>query len=327
MTTAIPKALISKAAMQAGLTRSVAQVFAEIAYWDQIEGGRQIKGRRMRWRTSREIGEQIGYGERTVTRAIAALRAEALIESQVIWSPTKNGTRVNAFALLPRGAAMLEAVERPKLPPRKRGLGRGNAENLTPSGVTQSPSRERHIGRIKYSQQDQETRNELVTLPSAGERLFTVLRMEELQGEKLVEWFIEYLTSGTSPANASPYAFWAGLAVAMDELKGQRIEAWTDEVGRRVSKFLANFESTKTAQFTMYDAAAVAVWAMCNPSSAGDCIKEATGREPSGSGIGSFQLGVNGHALANRLQWAIQWERAEIEGARAADEFLGRGLH
>lgn len=322
MTRTIPMSLIFQAAMRQGLKRPVAQVLAVIVYWHQIEGGRQIKGRRMRWRTAREIGEEVGYSERSVTRALAELRAEAFIESQVIWSPSNVGTRVNAFGLLQRGVALLDAIERPEKRGRNRQIDQFDGDSLARSGPTSPPVRERRTGRIKYSEQDQETGTELGTLPQAGESLFHLFGMEDLQEEAIGRWFSEYLRGVNLTKEGFPRAFWTGLEIAVEELGRRRIEPWSEEIGKRVEKFLSNFAPSRAVKFSPFDAPAAAVWAMLNPDRFAMSVECDTGRRPTGLGASSYQLGANGHVLVNRLLSARDDSARQAGGEQDAMVFL-----
>ncbi len=316
---------IFQQALQWGLQRAQAEVVAHLAYWEQMEGGREVKGHTMRWRTVREIGSAVGYSPRTVTRALQFLREAGFIESQVIWSPTDIGTRVNAFRLLAKGQDLLRQTHeiRSKRRGRKGRSGSGEGDAVADANPSIRRARNGHGGAIKYSEPIQEAYMELATLSMEGENLFHMLEAEELQEEDLKGWFGEFLNCG-GYAGKRERLFWSGLQTAVEHLTGKQIEGWSPEIGKRVARYLDHFVGTRSQRFGALDAPAAAVWAMLNPERFASDVENATGRRPTGFGASSYQLGASGFVLANRLIEVSTRSKLEaIEGTQIDTFFEG----
>lgn len=130
-------------ALAAGLSRAPAWVGGIIAFWSQAKGGVAIDGIVWRFRSHAEIATELGYGEKTVGRAVADLRKLGLLHVRRIWHPMKPGQSVNAYALTKAGLQLFQPKEATKGVQFPQG-GACEADILVPSKLSQFDDQSTH---------------------------------------------------------------------------------------------------------------------------------------------------------------------------------------
>jgi hypothetical protein len=328
----VPEQRIFAAAIDTGMDRLTAGVFAKIAYWQQIGGGVEIAGQVLRWRSTEEMAADLGYGVRSVTRALKALRETGMIFSRPIWHPQAVGTRVNGFRLNPDGEAIFHKAKDAwsQGPSRKR-------QNVLPETVSTSASetppchnRERQDVGFKYSERVQNTVMELVTLPPpARENIFQYLKDERLQEEVLEKMFVEFTISRESGEDIASQArkFWGNLSEAAIELVDIQMEPFTPVVGQRIEKYLSYFVDKGKRKFGPLDPAALVLWALFDPLRFPKLVEAATGKASPVNGIGSYQLGFQGYVLTNKVIENMRFYQKCDDASEANQEFLNQSLY
>jgi DNA-binding MarR family transcriptional regulator len=302
----IPERRIFSAALAHGLNRLNATIFSTIAHWEQYPGGVNVAGETLRYRTANEIADDTGYSVRAISRAVADLRTQQLIETRTIWDPRFAGRRVNGYRLTENGSALLNSAidEWTKKPSRKRQTDVPGTANSSISEVPAEPVRGRQRGQFKYSEQDQETNKRQDSLSShAGKRFYQHLELKKEQEEGVFLAFQEYIDQKSrGQEKGLPALFWEGLKEACGAMLGITIEDWTPMVGGRVQQFLQYFDNDKWEDFDPIEACMCAFWAYAKPDSFSDRIFDACGSTPKGQETHTYSLAIRGYVLANYVK-------------------------
>lgn len=301
----IPEAELVARSFSFGLRRAEAVVLAHLAFHEQLKGGVQLAGTSWRYRTVAEIGAKVGYEDRTVTRAIAALVDADFIERRTIWDPRWAGRRVNSYRLTKSGARLLAPVSRPGRDGPGRARQPDPTEALGPalSPLPNMPNRSSQDGGFIYRGQDNERDRELLTLATGQEERVSLYLQGNLPASHEIERsfgrYLEQAEAARSPGSAQQ--FWLGLEEIMSEREAQIIEPGDQTVFQRCGRYLALFGKPNQAWLHPLEHCAIAVWAYLNWSSVAWMIESHFGKRPQSISMNSYHLEKHSFLIVNRL--------------------------
>lgn len=308
----VSEAQLLSCCLARGLKRRDAVTLAHIAYFEQMDGGIEIGGIVWRYRTVAEIGTAKGYSVRQITRALASLDEQDLIERKVIWDPRKHGPyRVNGYRLTKSALRMLEGAStarKPERPDRKRRGGGIELAVMSLSEAPNRPDRQRHKGVNMYRGQGNEQGTELFTLQRAQEeRVFQFLGGEKPERRSSQEYFDAYVRMVDSHGDSLPRAievFWASLEEAVSIERGQSVEPLDLEVSRRVGNYLQLLKKKQYAWVSPVEHGAIALWAYLNWHAFAGMVGTLRGKWPDGERMNSWHLAKHSMLVIDHLAQA-----------------------